>query len=45
MDYIDELSKKSIFKDMEKLSFDYVPKELPHRIEEWLGVAIIIPKV
>lgn len=31
MNYINELSKKSIFKDIEKLSFDYIPKELPHR--------------
>lgn len=41
MDYIDELRGKSIFKDIDKLSFDYVPKELPHREEELKKLARI----
>ena len=45
MDYLDELRAKSVFKDMEKLSFDYVPKELPHRGEDLKKLARIFKTI
>lgn len=41
MDYMNELSGKSVFKNLEKLSFDFIPKELPHRNEHLKKLARI----
>jgi cell division control protein 6 len=46
MDYIgEEMNKPTIFLDEEKLDFDYVPEELPHREDELKQLAKIFSPV
>ena len=46
MKYIsEELSGPTVFKAMEKLDFDYVPKELPHRDEQLRKLARIFGQI
>lgn len=46
MKYIaDEMTRPSIFLDVEKLNFDYVPEEMPHREEELSKMAKIFTPV
>ena len=46
MKYIaDEMNRLSIFLDVEKLNFDYVPDEMPHRDEELKKLATVFTPI